>query len=1095
MRVTTLLSLLIASCLAQSNTATIDGAVTDVHGAAIVGAEIVAIQVATGIRTAVLTNETGFYSMPGLGIGEFSLSVEKQGFRRYVRGSLTLTTGQTLNLNAELELGAITETITVLSQEPLVNSRTSEVGQLIDAKSIEDLPLGNRRTMNVMQTSGVTTFVRYDNLPTYSLAGGRVQSQMVWIDGGTGQNIRIGVGQLNLDPPVEVVQEIKVLANNYPAEYGGSAGGVVIETTRSGTNQVHGSAYEYLRNDALDAPGFFAPVADGEKQAPPLRYNDFGAVAGGPVRRNQMFFFVGYEGTRRHTGSVSSLTVPTALQRAGDFSATFNTAGRLTPIYDPAGSTRQPFPGNVIPGSEIDPVAGRVAEYFPSPNRAPDNLAGANNFRANSVMAVTSDFLLAKVDQSFDDRNKITARYMFYRQATEPSSVYPDAGADPATHNRGRSQYGYGSWTRFLSSTRVNDLRYTYVNRRSLAVTASIGGDYPKRLGLGGVDPLAFPRFQFAGSYAPLGSTSQERKQFPIEQHQVVDNFTWLRGRHAVKAGGETRFSRNHDINLQTISGALQFSTLSTGLPGSAATGNPLASLLLGLPLSFSEIATPDLDRHSWYLAGFLQDDWSATRDLTLNLGLRWEIDTPIVDANLRMNGFDPHAINPVSGTPGVVKFAGVDGYPQHPYGFDGNNFGPRFGFAWKVPGSGKIVVRGGYGIFFAHPMDSTQTTSASLGVSVSALLSSPDNGITAPFRLRDGVPAVTPGSPPHDDAFGAAPPGQTPTTAVTYFEPNRVSGYAHQFNLTIQRELPGSLIVEAGALGNLGRKLASANLSINQIPPQILGPNHQSQKDRPFPQFSDVVLLAPSLGISSYYAGVVKLEKRLSRGLTLTSSYTWSKFLGNTNDTANPDAGRLGQNNGPYSNYYDRRADYGPLESDIEQRVIVSAVYELPFGKGTRRAPRGIRALLAGGWTVGTLTMIQSAVPLTAVTNTNTSFAFSAGSQRANVARDPNLPANQRSVTRWFDTSVFSQPASFTFGNEGVGILRSGRWVNSDLSLLRNFAVSERAHLQLRGEFLNAFNHTVLAPPGATFGTPNFGVISFTAPARQIQVGMRLVF
>jgi hypothetical protein len=284
-------SLLITCCLSQSNTATINGTVADMHGAAVAGAAVLAVQDATGIRTEVRTNQSGAWAIPGLPIGRYSFSVEKAGFRRYVQAGVSLTTGQSLELNATLDLGPLTETVNVLSQEPLVDTRTSEVGQTFDARSIEDLPLGNRRATNVVQTSGIATVAPGDGLPTYSLAGGRLQSQMVWIDGGTGQNIRIGVGQQNLDPPVEAVQDIRVLANNYSAEFGGSAGGVIIETTRSGTNQVHGSAYEYLRNDALDAPGFFAPVSNGAKQTPTLRYSVFGATWGGPIRRNKTFFF------------------------------------------------------------------------------------------------------------------------------------------------------------------------------------------------------------------------------------------------------------------------------------------------------------------------------------------------------------------------------------------------------------------------------------------------------------------------------------------------------------------------------------------------------------------------------------------------------------------------------------------------------------------------------------------------------------------------------------------------------------------------------------------------------------------------------------
>jgi len=568
---------------------------------------------------------------------------------------------------------------------------------------------------------------------------------------------------------------------------------------------------------------------------------------------------------------------------------------------------------------------------------------------------------------------------------------------------------------------------------------------------------------------------------------------TWLKNRHALKFGFETRYCRNYQVDLLNASGSFFFTTRSTGSPDTGGSG--LASLLLGLPWSFSETKTQPLDRHSWYFSGFAQDDWSITRNLTLNLGVRWELDTPLLDANLRMNGFDPSAMNPVSGTPGVVKFAGVNGYPEHPYQFDWNNFGPRFGFAWKPFASQNTVIRGGYGIFYAHPLDSTQTTAANLGFSVSALRVSPDNGITPVFVLRNGVP-VTPTSPVLDDGYGAVPVGQNPTTQVSYFEHNRVSGYAQQFNFTAQRQLAESFAVEAAFLGNLGRKLAGANLSIDQIPPQILGPDHHSLADRPFPQFSTVIQLAPSIGVTNYYAGLFKIEKRLSHGLSVVSSYTWSKFLSNTNDSANAGAGSLGAENGPYSNYYNRRADYGPEENDIKHRFTVSAVYELPFGKGFSWSRSRFAGCLLGGWSVGALTILQSGAPLTAVVQTDSSGAFVPPSrQRPNVMLNPNLPSNQRSLTRWFDTDAFSQPGMYTFGDEGMGIMRDAGIVNSDFSLLRNLTLGEQARLQLRAEFFNAFNHTNFNPPGTIFGSSSFGVVSSAKSARQIQVGARLAF
>jgi hypothetical protein len=920
---------------------------------------------------------------------------------------------------------------------------------------------------------------------------------MAWIDGSNAQNIRIGAGQINMDPPVEAVEEVKVLSNNYAAEYGGSAGGVIIETTKSGTNALHGSAYEFLRNNAFDAPGFFAPVKNGAKVSPELRYNVFGATVGGPIRKDKTFFFFSYEGTRLDTGSTNVLTVPTTLQRTGDFSQTFTTAGKQIPIYDPNSTQlvngayiRNQFPGNVIPASAIDPVGAKMLDYYPAPNQAASNLAGASNFSGNEVIKSPADFYMIKADHNLGNNDKFTGRYMRIGGTTSLGSIYPNGGAgDPTNFSLNRIQYVFGSWTRILSATRINDLRFTFNDRVFHNLSAGIGGNYPQKLGLNGVPEDAFPQISPAG-FSGLGSTQQERRQYPIRQEQVVDNFSWIRGRHAMKFGFEGRRSFDQDILLNSVSGAFTFSTQPTGLPGNTATGNGLASMLVGFPTGFSELETQTLDRSSWYLASFVQDDWTVSSSLTLNLGLRWETDTPMVDQHNRMNSFDPSQINPVSGTAGVVKFLGLNSYPTQPYATDWNNFGPRFGFAWKVLNSDKTVVRGGFGIFFAHPFDAGVPTANTLGFSLQATLNSPDNGITAPFLLRNGVP-VQPVAPALNDSFGAVPAGQNANTAVTYFERNRATGYSEQFNIGIQRQLPGSMVVEVTAIGNLSRKLALSNLSIDQIAPGVLTGQHDTQAYRPYAQFSNVSIQSPTLGVSNYYAGVIRIEKRYSFGLNFGANYTWSKLLGNLNDVG----AALGNDNGPFQNYYDRAADYGPLSLDVRHRVSLNTFYDLPFGPGKRWLAHNPFGYVVGGWSLGLVGTFQTGPPITVVTQTNSCNCFSAGSQRANIVANPNLPSGQGTAAAWFNTAAFAQPANLTFGNEGVGIVRAPGTVDFDLSLARTFRITEKIRAELRGEFFNAFNHTNLALPGSTFGASTFGVISSSGPARQIELGARVLF
>jgi hypothetical protein len=512
--------------------------------------------------------------------------------------------------------------------------------------------------------------------------------------------------------------------------------------------------------------------------------------------------------------------------------------------------------------------------------------------------------------------------------------------------------------------------------------------------------------------------------------------------------------------------------------------------MLSGFVTSFGENQTEPLLRHSFYLSGFAQDSWTLSPALTLNLGLRWETDTPMIDENHRMNSFDLSQINPVSGTPGVVKFLGLNGYPTSPFATHWKNFGPRVGFAWKPFRSEKTVIRGGYGIFFAHPFDAGVPNSEALGFSQAANLNTPDNGITASFYLRNGVP-VSASATALNDSFGAVPLGQATTTSVVFFDPHRGAGYSQQFNLGIQHQLASGMMLELSALGNLSRKLPNANLSLNQILPQILSPQHSSQVDRPFPQFTDVQIQNPTLGISNYYAGLVRIEKRYSHGLSFGANYTWSKYLGNVNSTGTSE----GNDTGTYSNYYNRRADYGPTANDIAHRVNFHWIYELPFGAGKRWLANIPFRYLAGGWSIGNVATFQTGAANTVTDQTNNCNCFSGGAQRPQVLMSPALPSSERNTYQWFNTGAFNQPAAYTFGDAGVGIVRGPGLINLDFSVLRNFRITERVHLEFRGEFFNALNHTNLANPGAVFGSPTFGVISSAGPARQIEIGTRILF
>jgi hypothetical protein len=1091
MRILLAFALACGTAQGQSTEAAISGIVTDPHGAFVPNVEVAAVQTATGVKTTVHSNETGFYSIGPLPIGPYTLTAEANGFRRFTEPGIVLTTGQMFEVNIRLEIGQVSETVTVSASGTLLETRTSDASQLIESKAIEDMPLGDRRAMNIIEITGAAVFGGYDSgsKPNFSLAGGRMQSQMFFIDGANAQNMRVGTGQMDLDPPIDTLQEVKVMSNGFSAEFGGSAGGGVIATTKSGTNQIRGSLSEYLRNEAMDAPNFFSPIVNGQKQKPSLRYNVFGGTVGGPIRHDKTFFFFAYEGSRRRDGSVRTLTVPSLLERSGDFSQTFNTRGQLYPIYDPFTNPRVVFPGNLIPKSRFDSVALNIVPIYPLPNRAPDDAGGANNFRANDVNAYTRNNLIGKVDHNLGNNDKLTFRYIYNSDANRQHSVFPVPAADPINDTDAHQQYWYATWTRIISPTVVNDLRFNYGRRYYRTFNKGTGAGWPSQLGLTGVPDNAFPTVVTAG-YTNLGSGTQDRQQFPIQQYNLLESVTMVRGRHTVKAGAEVRPSLNHDLLLSSISGKYTFNRGLSGLTGNAQSGNGLATMLLGALSNFDQQATPVLNRRMWYLAGYVQDDWTVRPGLTLNFGVRWETDTPITDADNHMNGFDPSRINPVSGTPGVVTFLGLNGTPQQPYRGDYNNFGPRVGFAWKPARLRDTVVRGGFGIFYAHPFDGTEANTATLGFAQSSALVVQDNTALVPYTLGGGLPIQKLTSPMLNDSFGAVPVGQTATTTVTYLDPSRRTGYSEQFNLSIQRELPGAILVEIGYLGNLSRKLPGANIGIDQIRPELLTPTAQ-QKNRPYPQFSGVTILAPAFGVSSYNAGMAKVERRFAKGFSILATYTWSKFLDNTGGGP---GSHLGDNGGAYSNYYNRRADWGPSDNDIRHRLTWSSVYQIPVGAGRQFFNSGPLRNVIGGWQLGLVMALQTGPPTTVQTQTNTTYAYSSGAQRADVLRNPNLASGQ-TLNHWFDTDAFAQPATNQFGNQGVGLVRADGIFNVNTSVIRAFRLAERKTLQFRGEFFNLPNHPNFLVPGHTFNGPGFGIVSAARPARQVQLGLRLTF
>jgi len=815
----------------------------------------------------------------------------------------------------------------------------------------------------------------------------------------------------------------------------------------------------------------------------PLRLHQFGAAVGGPIRKDKTHFFASWEQTRQTTGGTAIQTLPDAAQRGGDFSRVFDAAGRVIPLFDPATTqnrVRQPFAGNVIPASRIDPVARAATEFYPIPNRA-GTLTGANNFGANTRPTFDRDIFVARVDHQISAKDQVTGRYYVNDNESENVGAWGRPDADPSATRGGNNNSSWlGSYTRLFTPQLVDDFRVTRLRRFGGTTARVLGTNLASKIGLRGVSDQAFPIFNIT-AYATLGREPFRRNNRPSDDMQYQNSLSWFHGKHAWKFGGEFRRGYFNDDRDLSSSGQFGFTPLMTGQPGIANSGNAFASFLLG-EVNSAGTQRPDvINSRSAYWAFYAQDDFRLTDRLTLNYGIRWEVNLPRTEDNSLMNSFDTRAINPVSRTPGVVRFAGRDGEPRTAFDPDWNNFGPRVGFAWRAPFKKTTVIRAGGGIFFGEIVSNIIGTAAALGFSTDVDLISSQPGIASAMVLRNGFPSV-PRVPVGQlgAGFGAVPVGQNPTTAPSFFERSRPTPYSTQYNFNVQREVISNLAVEVGYIANISHKLTANDLTLNQIRIEDAAPGN-AQVRRPFPQFSGVSVINPPIGNSTYHAFTLKGERRYSSGLTFLAHYTFSKFLDDVQSFS-----EFG-NVGGYMDFYNRRLDKGISGNDVRHRTLASVVYAVPGHK-----QRFVNWVL-GGWRAGIIATAQSGAPFTVTNNTNDTNVFAAGGIRANLVGDPF--SGDRTIARWFNTAAFAAPAPFRFGNAGRGLLRGPSIQNIDLSLSKSFAITERWKTEFRGEFFNLLNHTNFGQPGAVRGTPAFGVIASAREPRRVQLALRVTF
>lgn len=1081
----------------------VSGQIRDVSEAAIGGAKVALTRVETGDHREITSGDEGYYSFPLLVPGHYNLTVEKEGFQTETQNGIQVFTSSISTVDVTLRVGSAKQEVNVDASVPLLQTETSAIAGVVQNESITNLPLIDRRSAQLQRLNGFVVQTNSGANASFAIAGGRSDNANYLVDGGTAQNLLLGVPILSFDPPIESVQEFSVAISDYAAELGRSGGAVVQMTTRSGTNSFHGSAYEYLRNTVLQQQPEFAETN------PTLHYNLFGASLGGPIRKDRTQFFFNYEGRRQIIATPQSLTIPTAQELTGNFNGIIDpNTGAQVVLKDP--TTGVPFANNHIPSTSLDAVGSKLAAFYPQ-------IAGTSptvQFVVNDPATTIVDQYVGRIDHVFREQDRIFGRFLVDTDHTVTASVFPTAGVDPLgglVHD-----YNYNAsatWFHNFSANKINELRITYTRRQYLQYEGGVNTNLDAQINLKTLNQSFFPTVNIAGLEG-FGQASEEDLQSPAVSNSYVDNLSWVRGPHQFKFGVEVRTSYMNATFPQTAGGSFTFNN--DGASTNTAVGS-IANLLLGNVYSASVASFETIHSIADSYAAFIQDDWKLTPRLTLNLGLRYDLDSPRWTNPNRQNSFKPTEINPVSNTAGALVFSGLNGATRYANQWDLNNFGPRVGFAWSP--LDQWSVRGGFGVLYTGEYASGTPQEANLGYGSTGATTgvyNANNGILSPAFEISSIPTfwTTPSVAQLTSGFGAAAPGPaapyytnayTPHTAVTYWAKNHVNGYLYQTSFNLERQFGSDLIVDATYLGTFGHSLPvwalNTAYSINQVPdsdlPLVAADPAIAQSLRPFPQYQDVQILDPNIGTSKYNGVNLGVQKRYSRGLQFQANYTFSKFEDNA-DSYLELANYPGDNS--FTDYYNPKARWGLSGSDIRHRVIVGTLYDLPVGRGRQLAPDS-RVLdeVVGGWSFGAIAELHTGTPLSVVDAVNNTGSFSNG-VRPNLVANPVLPTNRRTAAEWFNTAAFQPNSPYTFGDAPRTFGTGPGTVQVDASLLKNFPLRESTNLQFRAEALNVLNHPNWANPNMLFanGSKIFGTITGLQSGNQsriIQVALHLTF
>jgi hypothetical protein len=1062
------------------NAGEIRGTVTDPSGARVPDVRVTFTNTLTGVTTPIQSGDTGVYDAPSLDPGEYSLTFTKQGFKKYTRTGIVLHV-EAITVDAVLEMGSVSQQVTVQGAVPQVQTETSEQKETMTNQTIVELPNVGRGWYDLTgQLPGVNPGGSQQDASGQGVGvnGGAGWQENWLVDGGVG-TFPVSQNPDLLQMPLEAISEINFTLSNFNAEYG-NGDAVFNVITKSGTNRFHGSAFEFVQNDIMEARNFFAPTV------PALRWNEYGGTLGGPIRRDKAFFFFSYQRNPTNVPSPSFYTYATPAMRKGDFSVD---AG-LPPVYNPASlvfvngqATKTPFPNNIMPPNEIDKVAAAIQGYFPLPNLP--NAGIYNNYYFNQENPTTTTYYNGKVDYNISSGNRLTASVMVV-----PQNAISTTPTCPMNCTQDHIQETQGQitdvWT--LSPSVINEFRFSMVREYGKWTAGDIGSGYPQKIGLHGAAANAFPNISIDGT-VPMNIGSGLFALLGFATFTPSDTLTWVKGKHILKFGGEYNRWQDNQAWADIDAGDYDFSGIFTTDPNpndTNPTGLGYADFLLGLPDSWGVSMSPETGLRAWNAQAFAQDDYKITPRLTLNLGVRYQIQSGWSEIHNRFANFDPNLINPGTGTLGAICYAGESfGGRKCPTAQEKtvpDMFAPRIGFAWSPRNAWS--VRGGYGLFNLMWGANNYTSGWTPGWAIQGNLQTTDQ-LTPVFQLAQGPPA---GSIIYPTAASRTPDllnGQ----GITYLPYNTPAPYIQQWHLDIQHQLKGGIVIDAGYVGSRGIHLLFPR-DIDQVPANLLGPGN-TQLLRPYPQYYGIGTNLDD-GVSNFGSFQLSARREFSHGLGFIVNYTLAKS-GDTNTTQ----GWSGNVAETYQNAYDWRANYGLTAFDIPQLLNGSFIYQLPFGAGKTFLNRhGVLNSILGGWQLSSTYQLHGGLPFTPTMGTANLSSSLAGSWYPNRLSSGVLP--DPTINLWFDPTAFVQPADFTFGDSGRHILRGPGFRNMNVALAKDFRIrqlGDGGRFQIRADAYDVFNHPNFGMPNASINVAGTGVISSALTQRNLQIGAKISF